>query len=124
MKKTFFLTLLLSTFLLSVSVSVEANNMKQSVTTKTLYGSYVGTGPFDYTYPMAGWIIRVRGTVDFIDPGGFPHGSRTITITDDNGNTLSWDEPFSYSNPNSPLTIKYPEIEQAFQADISHMIGQ
>ena len=123
MKKIFFLTLLLSTFLLSVSV--EANNMKQSGTTQTLYGSYVGTGPFDYTYPMGGWIIRVRGTVDFIDPGGFPHGTRTITITDENGNTISSvNEPFSYSNPNSPLTIKYPEIEQAFQADISHMISQ
>ena len=123
MKKTFFLTLLLSTFL--HSVSVEANNMKQSGTAKTLYGSYVGTGPFDYTYPMGGLIIRVCGTVDFIDPGGFPHGRRTVIVTDENGNTISSvDEPFSSSNPNSPLTIKYPEIEQAFQADISHMIGQ
>jgi hypothetical protein len=124
MKKLFFLGLLFGSFLLSVSV--KANNMKQSGTAKTLYGSYVGIGPFDYSYPIGGggWIIRVCGTVDFIDPGGFPHGRRTVTLTDENGNIISSvDEPFSSSNPKSPLAINYPEIEQAFQADISHLTG-
>lgn len=77
--------------------------------------------PFDYSYSMGGCMIRVCGTIDFWDVGGFPHGRRTITVTDDKGNTISWDEPFSGNQGSGQLNEQYPEVEAQFLESINQI---
>ena len=124
MKKIFVLPALAFCFTgLLFSGSLRANNIEQTLTAKSSYDMYRTLG-IDYHYEMGGCDIRV--CVDFYGIGddGNVHGVTTITVTDRDGNTLTWNEPFSSKTHDTRLANEYPEVEQMFQNDIIRLTGQ
>lgn len=91
------------------------------------FSAKAANGDFDFTEQFGDGTVEYCGQITSWDGYG-PHGTVTITVTDKDGNTLSWDATFSCNdvNTDSPLgnveIAKYPEIATNLEAWASSQI--
>jgi len=63
----------------------------------TVTTTFAGGNSFGNTWFFSdGSTWAVSGEITSVDMDGTPHGCGTITVTDKDGNSISWDYTFSY----------------------------
>jgi hypothetical protein len=123
MKKSIVLTALLMATGISVSIAgSRVNPARLSGIIPVCSIAEKGDWDFEFSYKVGNVTVRVTGIIYMRGDNGEISGVIFVTITDDNGNTLTWDEPFNIQSANTgPLFQQYPEVGRQFLYDVAHI---